>query len=429
MKEKMNIAIIGAGVVGIASAFDFANAGHVVTVFERNGTACEAASFANGGILSASCTLPLLMPCPVGHQLGKLARLTQQLSTSRWAAPDNLRWLWARSASSPHDTRHHQMQLHQQMAKLGQEIGDAWMVQHNWDVEQSPGHTVLLARESDLQHYALALQCLEGAGGHFRLLDKAELAAVEPALELSVPFHKAIHFQDDRILNCRQFASLVRQAAQRLGVDFHFSQQVTGITPGALPQVRVSDGNVHAFDHVVLCTEALPPSDMLELPAYSATANIASYGLSVGIRDTANAPTSGVQLHQSGYIVTRLGKRLRICGGAELNPAPNARHDDRLVRKMFHALDACFPGAANYAGGTQVWRGSRTFTADGNPLVGPSGAQGVWLNLAHGAGGWTFACASARLLRDQLEGQATGPMHHLISPLRLQSELDAQTTD
>jgi len=109
---------------------------------------------------------------------------------------------------------------------------------------------------------------------------------------------------------------------------------------------------------------------------------------------------------------------LRVCGGAELNKPSAHGHDKRIVNKLFRTLDQYFPGAANYPAGTQIWRGSRTFTLDGLPLVGSAGLPGVWLNLAHGANGWTLATASARLLSEQITGHTTSLPSEALSPQR-----------
>jgi len=156
---------------------------------------------------------------------------------------------------------------------------------------------------------------------------------------------------------------------------------------------------------VVVCTEATPPDDLLKLSTRAPTARIDSYAVSVAIREPLNAPRSAVQDHKSGITISRIGKRLRVCGGAELNPTGKVEHDKRMVGKLFRTLDQHFPGAANYPAGTQVWRGSRTFTTDGLPVIGSAGLPGIWLNVAHGASGWSFASASARLLSEQIVGK------------------------
>jgi len=417
----MKIAIVGAGVVGIATAYELADSGHDVTVFERSGAAAESASFANGGIHSNSFTLPLARAPFPGNRLRRLWQSTRQLSHSRWATPTNLRWLWAGTAPHSPDTLKGRTQFAQRLAKLGMEIADTWMAHNQWEVEQSEGQLILLSQDSELDQLATTLQSLKELDQGYRLLERSELESLEPALHGAQGIHKAVHIRGDRVMNCRQFALLAKQTAQRQGVTMHFDTEVASIQPASKPQVRLANGHTQTFDHIVACTESLPPTEMLKLGTSALTARIDSYALSVAIREPLNAPRSAIQDYKSGITISRIGKRLRVCGGAELNRTGKVAHDKNMVSKLFRSLDQYFPGAANYPGGTQIWRGSRTFTSDGLPLIGSAGLPGIWLNLAHGAHGWTLAAASARLLSEQIAGKASSLPGEWVNPQRFQS--------
>ena len=414
----MKIAIVGAGVVGIATAYELADSGHEVTVFEKKTAASESASFANGGIHSNSFTLPLTGTALRGTRLSRWVQSVRQLSQSRWAKPANMGWLWARSAAYVPESLNPRLLFAQQMARLGMEISDHWIAHHQWEVEQSEGNLILLNSEAELESYSAALQFLKEAEQSYRLLERPELDALEPALHGAEGVFKAIHIPGDRVMNCRQFALLAKQAAQHNGANFQFDADVATISSQGKHQVGLRSGETQSFDQVVVCTEALPADDVLKLSKPVPTARIDSYALSVAIREPLNAPRSAVQDHKSGITISRIGKRLRVCGGAELNAPGKTEHDKRMVHKLSRTLDQHFPGAANYPAGTQVWRGSRTFTTDGLPVVGSAGLPGIWLNVAHGANGWTLATASARLLSEQIMGKKTSLPCELINPQR-----------
>ncbi len=414
----MKIAIVGAGVAGITTAHELADAGHAVTVFEKNGAASESSSFANGGIHCNSFTLPLSASTFGGHKLRRFWQNTRQMSHSYWAAPANFRWLWAQSSAAEAAKVRAIQSFGQQMARLGMEVTDTLISHHQWEVEQSEGQLILLSNEEELNGYSARLQFLKDAEQNYRLLVREEMEAHEPALHGADKIFKAIHLPGDRVMNCRQFSLLVKQAAQRNGVDFRFDSEITGLQAQGKPQVRLKTGDTQSFDHVVICTESLPREDVLKTGLQASTARIDSYALSAAIREPLNAPRSAVQDCRSGITIARIGKRLRVCGGAELNKSGTNEHDKRVVNKLFRTLDQYFPGAANYPAGTQIWRGSRTFTLDGLPLVGSAGLPGIWLNLAHGANGWTLATASARLLSEQIAGQSTSLPGEPLSPQR-----------
>ena len=69
-------------------------------------------------------------------------------------------------------------------------------------------------------------------------------------------------------------------------------------------------------------------------------------------------------------------------------------------------LDDWFPGVTRRSA-AQRWKGARPMLPDGPPVLGPSGAQGVWLNVGHGGSGWALAAGSARLVADAVVGRKT----------------------
>ena len=102
--------------------------------------------------------------------------------------------------------------------------------------------------------------------------------------------------------------------------------------------------------------------------------------------------------------ITRLGQRVRVSGGSEIGGNAK-RHDAASIKTLYRVLNDWFPGAARTQESVQVWKGSRPMLPDGPPIMGASGVSGVWLNLGHGASGWTLACGSARVLADCINGK------------------------
>ena len=109
----------------------------------------------------------------------------------------------------------------------------------------------------------------------------------------------------------------------------------------------------------------------------------------------------------SGYLVlaiSRLGQRVREAGSAELGGRLD-RLETATLSSLHKVLDDWYPGCAQWAQ-AQQWKGARPMLPDGPPVLGPSGAPGVWLNLGHGASGWALCCGSASVLADQIAGRA-----------------------
>jgi D-amino-acid dehydrogenase len=114
-------------------------------------------------------------------------------------------------------------------------------------------------------------------------------------------------------------------------------------------------------------------------------------------------PRSGVMDEKYKVAISRLGQRVRVAGSAQLG-GTLARHDMAAITTLYKVLDDWFPGS--YAAqSVQTWKGARPMLPDGPPVLGESGATGVWLNLGHGSSGWALACGSARVLADKLAGR------------------------
>jgi D-amino-acid dehydrogenase len=95
-----------------------------------------------------------------------------------------------------------------------------------------------------------------------------------------------------------------------------------------------------------------------------------------------------------------------VTGGSFVEAAEQP--DEAALKRLYRALDTWFPGAARQ-GQAQHWRGTRPTLPDGPPLLGASGAAGIWLNIGHGEHGWMLACGSAQVLAAQVSGR-TAPL-------------------
>ena len=297
------------------------------------------------------------------------------------------------------------------------------------DYERSDGHLVLLRGERDLAQIQPALDALARLGTRMRTLDAAACRQIEPGLNADIALHAGVHLPDDEVANSRQFALLLRAAAQRRGVEFRLATQVHAIGAGPMPTVvssrvprdasaagGVRERASQTFDAVVVCA-ALDSGALLRplgvnLPiqpvhGYTVTAPLRE---DLGAGDT--APRSALTDERHRVDIVRLGQRVRVAGGAELGGAMGG-HRAATLRTLYQVLDDWFPGSAR-AGQAQAWKGTRTMLPDGLPVVGASGVSGVWLNLAHGTSGAALACGCARVLADAIAGRiGTDPIDGL----------------
>jgi D-amino-acid dehydrogenase len=278
------------------------------------------------------------------------------------------------------------------------------------DYEQTSGYLVLLRSERELKAARGGIALLQELGSPHEVVDAERARQIEPALNAATPLHAAIHLPQDGVGNCRQFAHLLKAEAQRLGARFRFDTPVASLVPGSHPVVKLGNGVDLAVDAVVVCAgvdaAALLAPVGVKLPlkpvwGYSVTAPINHIDGQVPL-----APRSGLMDERFKVAISRLGPRVRVAGSAEIA----GRADDmRLstLNTLYRVLEDWFPGSAVLRD-AQHWKGARPMLPDGPPLLGDSGAAGIWLNLGHGSSGWALACGSAQVLARRIGGHDAG---------------------
>jgi len=405
----MKIAVIGAGIIGVTSAYELAQDGHEVTVFERRLAAAEEGSFANAGLVAPAYTTPWAAPgMPfkiISHLLSRHAPVRIRWPLSR----SELGWMWKSWRACQPDTYAANRQRMQRLASFSRERLHQISADLQLEFDRSEGHLVLLRSAKDQALMQAGLQVLREAEVPFKEISQEEARKIEPALNPDTPIHSAIHLPQDEVGNCRQFALLLKNESQRLGVDYAFSTTVESIDPtsgepaSGVDLRLAGDPALQHFDAAVLCAGVDSARLLRPLGLKIPLAAVHGYSISAAIREPINAPRSAIMDERYKVNISRLGNRVRVAGTAEIGGAPDHQRAG-TVQTLYKVLHDWFPGAAQISGGVQVWKGARAMLPDGPPLLGASGIPGLWLNLGHGASGWSLSCGSARALADLIGG-------------------------
>ena len=414
----MKIAVIGAGIVGITTAYELARDGHDISVFERTGAAAEGASFANTGVMSTSMTLPWSVAPHSNRTALDLFRSLHGITLKKGLTRQDLHWLWSWGKPANADIQAIRKNAAHALASYSQCQLQAKEAELALEFQHSAGHLLTVPTQASHRNVAFVLASLKDNGIPFTELTPTQAIKIEPALALSDPIHCAIHLPNDRAGNCRQFALLLRTEAQKYGVKFRFDADVTEVAAHPQPSVTLRGTTTPLlFDAVAVCTGEFTDFLKRHVNIKLAMATVRGYSVSAAIREPLNAPRLSVMDIETQIVITRLGNRLRVSGGAELGGASNT-HDTSTIQALFRALHRYFPGSIQYPAGTQIWKGSRILTSDGLPMVGASQSPGIWLNLAHGGNGWGNACGSARVLADLIKSKRPEIDADPYNPLR-----------
>jgi D-amino-acid dehydrogenase len=434
----MRVAVIGAGVIGVTTAYELAVDGHDVTVFERRGTVAAESSFANAGLIAPSYVAPWAAPGMPGKVLSHLWRAHAPVRVGIHFDLSTLGWLWRWwRACKPQTYRANRARMHR-LAHFSRERLHELTQRLHLDFERGQGFLVLLRSPRDLAMAEPGIRALAELGAAPQLLDAAACRLVEPGLNPDMALHAGIYSKDDDVGNCREFTHLLRREAARRGVRFRFRVQVERVVAGLRPslvvvrtpvdprdqppapsRVNASDWPITqpgdadtaeaSFDAIVVCA-ALGSRELLRplgiklplLPVYG-------YSVTAPLRHDdehlLREPRAALMDERYKVAISRLGNRVRIAGSAEIGGRAD-RSDAAAQATLDKVLDDWFPGVS-LRSLAQRWKGARPMLPDGPPVLGPSGVPGVWLNLGHGGSGWALACGSARLVADAVAGRAT----------------------
>jgi D-amino-acid dehydrogenase len=401
----MHVAIVGAGLAGVCTAYELVLRGHSVTVFERRASVAAEASFAWPGIACAAAW-PGSLPEATTRSRRSLVHGAPRLGAA-WARID-VRWMLQRLAVTSTSRRAARDAALATMASDGlrrlAQIDAALALEH----AQVSGLLVLTPPVRR-----------PPAAPDARLSPEA-LRAIEPALSEAAALGGAVLVTDAIAGNARQFTQQLRRHAQQLGVRFELSTTVERLWAGQPPRLRCADGRELTFDIVVVCAGSGAP-DLLSRSGLRLPLTVLHhYAITAPLAQAEDAlpegPRSAVFDAISGLSVVGLGSRLRVGGLVEIGGRAE-RSAPAALRRLHAHLDRLFPGAA-VSRAAQHWRGARVHTGDGLPRVGPGPWPGIWLNLGHGGINWALPLGAAVALASSLDresdrpGAAAGPAGH-----------------
>lgn len=401
----MRIVVMGAGVVGICSAYYLARSGHDVVVVERNAEAAAEASWGNAGVITPSQAYSMASP-----RIWSMVRksLFSKAGPLKFRFPPELRllpWMaefctYCTEARSRELTRK-KFILSQEALGLYREIVDETKIRFDDHVS---GSINVFANEQALEASWAASAVLREEGLTLERLDRDSLLAAEPILANDIGnIHGALRSRIDWSGNPALFTRrLLRWLEDNHRVEVRFKTNITGfeVRSKAIRYAVTDAGKIEA-DAFVLATGAYAPRLTrrlgLRLPIYPVK------GYSITIPSAADIPNLNSSVIDSSrrLAISRLGSSIRVTFRAEFG-GYDTSVDKVACRVPVDYVKGLFGKSLDYDA-AHYWAGFRPMTPNGLPIVGPTGLSNLFLNAGHGHLGWTMAPATSKAMTEALD--------------------------
>jgi D-amino-acid dehydrogenase len=407
----MKVIVLGAGVVGTASAWFLNKAGHEVTVIDRQPAAGLETSFANGGQISVSHAEPWANP---GAPLKVLKWLFREDAPLLFRLRADLRqWQWCLRflrECTPARTRRNIAQIvnlglysRAQLQALRAETG----IQYD-HLERGILHFYTSQSEFDAAQEPARI--MREFGCELDMKTPDECVAIEPALA---------HARDrivggswtpsDESGDAHRFTQELAAPCARNGVRFEYGTRIDRVVSeaGRIAHVEITraDGNIHRIRAEAYVASLGSYSPALLAPLGIRLHVYPAKGYSVTMPVLRDDLAHRVSLTDDEYklVFSRLGDRLRIAGTCELNGYDTALNEVRC-QAIVRRTEELFPGAGDARAAT-YWTGLRPATPSNVPYIGRTRYSNLYLNTGHGTLGWTHACGSGRAIADIVSGR------------------------
>nr|WP_315485367.1 D-amino acid dehydrogenase [uncultured Undibacterium sp.] len=417
----MHSCVLGAGVIGVTTAYELLMAGHEVSLIEEQSQVAQMTSLGNGAQLSYSYVAPLAdasiwkkWPEYLFSQHSPL-RFKPQLDPALW------HWLWQFLVACNHQRANISSRQLLTLAQISQTQIEQIRAQHGFDFQhKTSGKLVMLSDQASIDVAAAQITFQAQYGCQQSILSIAQCIELEPALaHAQTRWLAGVYTPAEEVGDCALFCQhLLAIMAQSPRFKFLPNARIESahLVDGKVAHINLrqtetataSTTERHTADHFVVAMgiESARFANMLgfRLPVYP----LKGYSITVPIRDanSASAPHISITDLSQKIVYARLGDRLRVAGRVEL-VGHDLRIPPKAIAELVNATHTLFPESGDLNDTQQLspWAGLRPATPTGVPILGKSPIPNVYLNVGHGALGWTLACGSASLLRNVICGE------------------------
>lgn len=397
------VCVIGAGVVGCATAYALSREGCRVHLIDAHAGPGEGASRSNGAQLSYSYVEPLASPATLKSLPGMLLAKSSPLRFK--PRLDWRQWQWGVQflAACTNLKVAHGTRMLLELAALSRSTIDQWREREGLAISHaSNGKLVLCADDRTLERQRKQVELQAGFGSVQQVLSFSECLALEPALARSrIPIAGGVWTADECMADPQELCVELVRCLRRDGAHLRFGGQVSGFirSNGKVMGVNTTHGDVYADDFVIAAGAQSPALGKLlglSWPIYP----IKGYSVTLPVVNHALAPRTNVTDLSLKTVFAPLRNQLRVAAMAEV-----VGHDlsipDARINTILESVEKLFPGTCDLTQ-PQAWAGLRPATPDSLPIIGATRVPHVYANVGHGALGLTLAAGSAVVLAGHL---------------------------
>ncbi len=398
----MNCIVVGAGLLGVSSAWYLSLLGHKVKVFESHSDVSLETSFANGGMLHASEANPWNHPGIFLEALKMLGKEDSALLIRPSAVPFMLPWIFSFFKNSRLQQFDKNLKKNLSLARYSLEVMHDDFISKDSSCEINPSGILKIFYDKDAMNKAvLSAKKARESGTSFEILDKQMTVKLEPSLDrISSKLCGSIYFPEDMCGDAHQFSKVLKAKCEKNGVEFFFNTTVQGLINENQKLSGVIVKDQHFPCDICIVSAGISSKGLLKTANVPISVEpVKGYSVTIPIGHWKCKPKIPVIDEQKHAAVCPLANSLRVAGTAEFAGENKTLTKERLV----NLIDICrslFPEEQINLDvfENKPWCGFRPMTPDGVGIVGETPIDGLYVNTGHGHLGWTMALGSSKML-------------------------------
>ena len=402
----MKIIIIGAGIIGISTAYELLKSGYDVAVVDRNSEPAMETSYGNAGLIAPGHSYAWTTPKLPKNLMKSLFEKQRAFRFKfQW---DPSMWYWGiqfllqctQKKMTENTLRKHRLSTYSQ--KLFHQVVNETDIQY---FQNKLGLIYIFRTDQSFHNGKQKMAMLNTVMDNLQILNRDELLNIEPALKWSqAEISGGIFCSTDESGSCKDFTYKLAEICQKKGATFHFDTKVLNIEKKKKKITRlITDKIDFKADNYILCCAAYSPFIAKMVGDYLPIYPVKGYSMTIPIINNIRSPIhSGID-EDNLLAFSLIGNKIRFTSIAEIS-GYNTNYKASDFTNMIQLTQSLFPDAFDFSK-IEYWAGLRPMTPNGSPIFGKGKMENLYINSGHGHLGWTMCAGSAKIISHLISGK------------------------